>query len=294
MRGQVPRLACMCLETLTPLHIGAGQGGGKPFEDQVLGGRAIPSEYRPPPRHGGPPQVVKIQQSQRRAGQPYIPASSLRGWLRGLYTGALEATGIRNPERKTEKLFGSTEMAGAIALNDLLADGRVTTFQTQLVRYLPATTAAGRQPGRSRQEFLVELVDKGASFTGEVLYVNDALGEVLVAIFAQSVTLTQWLRTGRGGTNPEMVIPGSPISGTLFQHHADQWTITWKLGRYAKSYAKALTRQRRIGQPHAYYLVQDTDEVPGWARITFDLAPQDEDGRALAEFRLNEWAEEGA
>jgi len=295
MRGRVPRLAQVWLETLTPLHIGAGQGGGKPFEDQVLGGRVIPAEYHPLPERRGAPQVVKIQRGSRSVGQPYIPASSLRGWLRGLYIGASEAAGTHNLKRKTEELFGSTEMAGSIALNDLVADGEVRTFQTKLMRHLPATTTAGGRQGRSRPDFPVELVEEGATFSGEALYVNDALREVMVTIFARSADLIRWLRTGQGGANPETVIPGSPISGTLFQQRADQWAITWKLGRYTKSYAKALTNRRSLkgGTPHAYYLVQGTNQVPGWVRVTFNLAPRDKAGQPLADFRLNDWAEEG-
>ena len=293
MRGQVPYLARVELETITPLHIGAGQGGGKAFDDECLGERPIPKEYRPPPRRGGVPEVVKLHRSQRdRKGTPYVPASTLRGFLRGLYTGALEASGVHRAEDAADEIFGSTEQAGAIALNDLLPEGPVRTFSTELLRYLRATEAAGGQRGGSRQNFPVELVDAGATFSGQALYVGDTLPDVLTTIFAQAATLTDWLRTGRRGQpNPETVIPGSPINGTLFQHQDDRWTITWKLGRYAKSYAKALSTQRRLqsgGTPHAYYLVQDTDEVPGWVRITFDLAPPN------AEFRLNEWPEEEA
>jgi CRISPR/Cas system CSM-associated protein Csm3 (group 7 of RAMP superfamily) len=274
------------LKTLTPLHIGAGRGGGKPFEDQVLGGWPIPSEYSPPTSRSGTPQVIKVRLSRRWVGQPYIPASSLRGWLRTLYTGALEASGASNPEEEADRLFGSTEMAGAIALNDLWAEGPVRTFQSQLVRYLPATTAAGGRRGRSRQSFSAELVDSNACFTGEALYVDDALRIIVTTIFAQSATLTGWLRTGQGGENPEMAIPGSPIGDPLFSRSDERWTITWKLGRYAKAYAKALSGQRQIGRPHAYYLVQGTNQVPGWVQVTLDLTPQDE-------FRLNDWAEGG-
>ncbi len=289
MRGQVPRLAQVTLETITPLHIGAGQGGGKPFDDECLGGRPIPKEYRPPPRRGGTPQVVKLRHSQRdRQGTPYIPGSTLRGLLRGLYTGALEAAGTHNPEDAADKILGSTDRSGAIVLNDLLPDTLPKTFAAHLVRYLPATTAAGRSRGRSKQSFDVEMVQAGATFSGQALYVGDTLREVLEKVYEQRRKLTKWLRTGHGGPNPETVISGSPIGGTLFQHSGHRWIITWKLGRYAKSYAKALTHRRRIGLPHAYYLVEGTNEVPGWVCVTFDLAPPN------AEFRLNEWPQEGA
>lgn len=288
MRGQVSRLALVQLETLTPLHIGAGQGGGKPLEDQVLGRRPIPTEYRPSAQQYGSAEVVKIKRIVRERGKPYIPGSSLRGWLRGLYTGALEAAGVRNSECEAEKLFGSTNQAGAIALNDLLPDGSVSTFRTRLVRYMPATTAAGGRRGRSPRDFAVELVDAKAHFSGEASYAGDALEQVLTTIFTQSSTLTQWLRTGQPrGSNPETAISGSPINNNLFQYSGKRWTITWKLGRYAKSYAKALSHRRQIRLPHAYYLVQGTNEVPGWVQVTFDLAPPGE-----AEFRLNEWNEE--
>jgi len=293
---EVPKLAQVKLETITPLHIGAGQGGGKPFDDECLDGRSIPREYRPPPRRHGMPEVVKLRRSwSDRKGTPYIPASTLRGFLRGLYTGALEADGATDPVDEADKIFGSTDQAGAIALNDLLPDTPPETFTAHLKRYLPATTAAGRSRGRSKQSFDVEMVEAGAAFTGQALYVDDTLREVLEKIYAQRETLTEWLYTGSGNRkrpNPERTISGSPIhkvpieeiKDRLFEQDGDRWTITWKLGRYAKSYAKALARRRSIGLPHAYYLVDG--QVPGWVRVTFDLAPPG------AEFRLNEWLEE--
>ena len=284
MRGQVPKLARVTLETITPLHVGAGEGEAEPLEDNCLGDRSIPDEYQPKPGPGG---VVKLHRSWRYEGTPYVPGSTLRGFLRALYTGALEVGGVRNPEDKAAAIFGSTDRAGAIALNDLLPEGPVRVFDTRLVRHLRATEAAGGRAGRSPRDFQVELMDKGATLIGPASYVGETLPQVLRTIFAQAKALTRWLRTGHGGPNPETIIPGSPINGTLFDVQGNCWTITWKLGRYAKSYAKALTRNRRIGLPHAYYLVRDTKEVPGWVKVTFDLTPPG------AEFRLNQWPGEG-
>ncbi len=280
MHGQVPKLARITLETVTPLHIGAGEGKAEPLEDNCLDGRRIPDEYQPKPRPGG---VVKLHRGWRYEGTPYIPGSTLRGFLRGLYTGALEAGSVRGPEDKADEIFGSTDQAGAIALNDLLPEGSVRVFEARLVRYLRATNVAGGKAGRSPRDFQAELMDKGATFVGPVSYVGDTLSQVLRTIFAQGKTLTKWLRTGHGSPNPETVIPGSPINDTLFDTQDNRWVITWKLGRYAKSYAKALSTNRKLegGAPHAYYLADD--QVPGWVRVIFDLAPTN------AVFKLNQW-----
>lgn len=282
MCRQVPKLAQVSLKTITPLHIGAGSGEAKPLEDHCLGGRRVPREYQPKPGPGG---VVKLYRGWRDSGTPYIPGSTLRGCLRSLYTGALEAGRVRHPEDRSDEIFGSTDQAGAITLNDLLPESSVHVLETHLFRYLKATNVAGRSAGRSPSDFPVELVDKDVTFIGELSYLEDTLPQVLSAIFNQSKTLTDWLRTGYGGPNPETIIPNSPINNKLFSARGNQWAILWKLGRYAKSYAKALSPNRRLegGAPHAYYLVQGTHEVPGWVRITFDLTPSE------AEFRLNEW-----
>jgi len=286
MHRQIPMLARVTMETITPLHIGAGEGEAEPLEDNCLNDRRIPDEYQPRPEPGG---VVKLYRSWRYEPTPYIPGSTLRGFLRALYTGALEASGVGDSEEKAAEIFGSTDQAGAIALNDLLPEGPVRVFKTRLVRYLKATKAAGGKAGRSPSDFSVELMDKGATFIGQASYVDDTLPRVLRTIFAQAKTLTKWIRTGHGSSNPETIIPGSPINGTLFDAQGNQETITWKLGRYAKSYAKALSTKRQLegGTPHAYYLVQGTDDIPGWVRVAFDLAPPD------AECRLNEWSQEG-
>jgi hypothetical protein len=291
MRGEIPRLACVTLETLTPLHIGAGQGGGKPFDDELLGGRPIPPEYRPDEPGGGSAPVLKMKLSHdwRHTPQPYIPGASLRGWLRALYTGALDAAGDANPERKAEELFGSTDAAGRIAVNDLLAEEQVSFSEETLVRYIPETEAADGCIGSSLPEFKAEMVSAESRFKGDISYVRDTLDQVLQTIFAQQSTLTGWLRTGQGGPNPETTIPGSPINDTLFDRDGRTWRITWKMGRYAKSYAKALSSNRQLhqGQPHAYYLVDG--EVPGWVKVSFEL----ETGDSMP-FRLNDWTEEEA
>lgn len=269
MRGQVPKLARVTLETITPLHVGAEQGGGKPFDDECLK-RTIPSEYRPPLRSNEKPKFVKLYRGWRdREGTPYVPGSTLRGFLRTLYTGALDADGVRRPDDLADEIFGSTDRAGAIALNDLLPEGSVSTF--------------------TGGKFSAEFVGAGETFTGPASYVDHTLPRVLETIFAQTTTLVKWLHTGSDGRqNPELKMDGSPIKGTLFEQSGDLWAITWKLGRYAKSYAKALSTRRKLqgGAPYAYYPVGD--QVPGWVRVIFDLAPPD------AEFRLNQWPGEEA
>lgn len=287
MRGQVPRVAQLTVETLTPLHVGAAQGGGKAFDDECTG-RTVPSEYRPPPERHRTPEFVKLYRTWRdQEGTPYIPGSTLRGCLRTLYAGALDAGHIRDPEAKADEIFGSTEQAGAIALNDLMPNRSVRVSKKPLVRYLPATEAAGRVPGGSAREFEAELLAEGATFIGLALYTGETLLQVLHTIFGHSKTLGNWLRTGSDGRpNPERVIEGSPIENQLFERKQGLWIITWKLGRFAKSYAKALSTKRVLegGAPHAYYLVDG--QVPGWVRVTFDL------GAHGAEFRPNEWPKE--
>ena len=270
MRGRIPRVCQVSLETLTPIRIGAGGGAGKPLVDDALGGRVIPREYQTRASVAGT-GVIKLR------GQAYIPGSTLRGWLRGLYTGALESAGSPDPERDADQVMGSTTQAGAIAVNDLFAVAPLVTFSTQLVRF-------GASTGRSPRRFPTELVKSRTVFTGTLLYVEGALPKVLKTIFAQSAVLQDWLCNGRGGANPETAIPGSPICKPLFQHNGAQWSITWKLGQYAKSYAKALTNRRTIGLPHAYYLVEKTNEVPGWVRVDFQIPS---DG-----FQLNAWDKE--
>jgi hypothetical protein len=275
MRGKIPRVCQVSLETLTPLRIGAGGGAGKPLVDEALGGRRIPPEYDPKPERDLQKSVIKLKD-----GTAYIPGSTLRGWLRGLYTGALEAAGSPDPERRADEVMGSTEHAGKIALNDLFADTMPGTISDQLVRF-------GAPSGKSRRSFPAELVKTGTIFTGTILYIDDALPQVLQTIFAQDTALENWLRTGsNGGVNPETTIPGSPINGTLFQRNGAQWIVKWKLGQYAKSYAKALTHRRAIGSPHAYYLVEQTNEVPGWVQVVFDCPSND--------FQLNAWGKEQA
>ncbi len=267
MRGQVPKLAQVTLETVTPLHIGAGGGGGKPFDDECLE-RTVPSDYNPPPEGHGPPEFVKQYRGWRdREGTPYVPGSTLRGFLRTLYTGALDAGHAHRPEEKADEIFGSTDQAGAIALNDLLPQGSLSI-----------------SPGG---EFSAEFVGVGGTFAGPASYVGDTLPRVLETIFAQAKALVTWLRTGSDGRpNPELKMEGTPIKDQLFERGGSVWTITWKLGRYAKSYAKALSAGRRLqgGAPHAYYPVDG--QVPGWVCVTFDLSPPG------AEFRLNAWPRE--
>jgi len=298
MGGQVPGVARVKLLTLTPLHIGAAQGGGRAFEDECLG-RPVPSEYRAPGRRYGPPDVVRLYRSWRdREGTPYIPGSTLRGLLRTLYTGALEAGGVPRAEDKAAMVFGSTEQAGTVAVEDLLPEGPVSVVEDQLVRYAAATQAAGGQLGGSARELTAKLVESDAEFTGSIVFAGDELREVLRLIFSQRAALVAYLCSGSGTpsqANPERAIPRSrihqsltmkQIENKLFTCTGNRWTIKWKLGRFAKSYAKALSKSRRLagGTPHAYYLVDD--EVPGWVSITFDV------GSPRVHFQLNEWSTE--
>jgi hypothetical protein len=209
-------------------------------------------------------------------GNPYVPGSSLRGFLRALYTGALDARGVSDPDSTADEVLGSTEQAGAIALNDLLSQESVSTF-----------LGGGYE---------AEFVEEGATFSGQALYVGDALLTVLETVFAQTAILVEWLCTGSNGQpNPEREIEGSPIhvdlsiedvENNLFVRAGDCWTITWKLGRYAKSYAKALSTERKLqgGAPYDYNRVRN--QIPGWVRVTFDLAP------TSVEFKLNKWSGE--
>jgi hypothetical protein len=294
MRGQVPKLARVTLETITPLHVGAGEGEGDALEDECLGGRAIPNDYQPDGQTGGDGVVRIYRRWSDRDGLPYVPGSTLRGFLRALYAGALDARGVSDPDGKADEIFGSTDEIGAIAFDDLMPEGSVDILETQLVRYLKATEDAGEEAGSSPRSFEVELIGDGATFTGSASYVGDTLLRVLKIIFDQSEVLVKWLCTSsEGKKNPEVDIKGSPIhegSSTrseLFRRDGDRWSITWKMGRFAKSYARALSSERRQqgGTPHAYYLLGD--QVPGWVQVTFDLARPD------AAFRLNEWPEEG-
>jgi CRISPR/Cas system CSM-associated protein Csm3 (group 7 of RAMP superfamily) len=276
MRGQVPKLARVTLETITPLHVGAGEGEGDALEDECLGGRAIPNDYQPDGQTGGDGVVRIYRRWSDRDGLPYVPGSTLRGFLRALYAGALDARGVSDPDGKADEIFGSTDEVGAVALDDLLPEdeGAVPVFE------------AGK--------FSEDFVGSGVTFTASASYVADALPRVLRTIFSQSEVLVKWLCTSSAGEkNPEVEYESSPIykesptRDALFRRDGDRWSITWKMGRFAKSYARALSTERRQqgGTPHDYYFVGD--QVPGWVQVTFDLARPD------AAFRLNEWPEEG-
>jgi hypothetical protein len=294
---EIPKLATVTLTTLTPLHIGSGLSL---VWDEVT-------------REWQKRQQVLVMALPDGQQQPYIPASTLRGMLRAMYAFVQERPKASNPnramadaERAADRLFGSTDTAGLITLSDLwpMSDRDETQLE-DLKLHRDREASRRLKLGRSPDSFAVQVVPAGVVFVGEIGYVENSFHNLLRSIFRQQAQLTHLLRNSKRGSNPEIKIArrrpeSSYINTQLFQQAGDQYTITWKLGRYAKSYAKALSLYRDLpldrrnlkAPPHAYYLAHD--QVPGWVQITFNLDPQDEDGRPLAEFRLNEWAEEGA
>ncbi|HID61411.1 MAG TPA: hypothetical protein EYP49_01500 [Anaerolineae bacterium] len=238
---EIPKLARITLTTLTPLHIGSGLSlvwDEAEWQDR---------------------QQVLVMALPDGRQQPYIPASTLRGMLRAMYAFTQERPSASNPkramadaERAADRLFGSTDAAGLIVLSDLWpTTNEDTTLLENITLQRDEEASQGLKLGRSPKSFPVQVVPANVVFVGEIGYVENTLRDLLEAIFHHQAQFTRLLRNSKRGSNPEIKIAqrrsgSSYINAQLFQRAGDQYTITWKLGRYAKSYAKALSHYRHL------------------------------------------------
>lgn len=289
MKDEVARVARVYLEPLTPLHIGAGKGGGKPLVDKCIG-----TGFRLEPEEWPAGQVVSIKVVDG-TNQPYIPGSTIKGMLRAMYEFAAG-------EGPAEKLLGSQERASKILFNDLMPSKnsvKEELIQTYTLEcFCPYKARIGECIGRLKRPFSHQFIiasseDAPVIFQGTVLFFEDSLLLILQTIFDRSKDLGNLLTVG--GNNPEKALATkynfkSYINNeTFFESEEKKYVITWKLGKFAKAYSKALDRERRLRSgrnrkklPYAFLTIVDGEEkiLPGWVKLTIDLTE-------AKEFELN-------
>jgi hypothetical protein len=264
----IPNLARVSLEIVTPLHIGSGR--------EVVWEKGDWAKRW---------QVVRIERADGE-DEPYIPGSSLKGMVRSLYEFACELEGMVPPDSAT--IFGTVEgqaRASQILFSDLHTPTPVNLKRARIKCVCPHDSDC--RDRKHRDGFDVELVPKGQVFQGEVAYYGNTLRQVLDRLFRQRDGLVRQLTVNGKSVEIRMAKRGytSEITrgvGGLFPSPGDSvFTFTWKLGKYAKQYAKVLAQgcQPRSGKPrseyhdlpYAFVAVPETRELLGWVRITFDL-----------------------
>ena len=293
MEDKIARVARVYLEPLTPLHIGAGKGGGKPLVDKCIG-----TGFRLEPEEWPAGQVVSIKVVDGTS-QPYIPGSTIKGMLGAMYE-------FVAGEKRTKELLGSLSKASEILFSDLLLPKELS--QRELVRsyqlrcFCPYRVETGKCKDKSRQrvfshQFVIASCQEApVVFQGTITFFGESLPRVLQSIFAKKEELTKLLTAD--GRNPEKELANQGFrsyinSGPFFECLGEEvYTIIWKLGKFVKAYSKALHKGKFLrsgkhrGQyndlPYAFFALKEGKEeiLPGWVKLTIDLTE-------AREFELN-------